>query len=106
MLRIAFGTLAARKGGALGAFVAVALAVVLVVSCAVLLESSLRASIPVERLQGTAVVVQGEPTLRPSADEADLPVLLTEHRRLRPELAGRIARLPGVAGVVADRSVY
>ena len=50
MLRIALSTLAARKGGMVGAFAAVSLAVVLVVSCGILLESSLRAPIPVERL--------------------------------------------------------
>ena len=50
MLRIAFSTLAARKSGSLGAFAAVALAVLLIVSCGVLLQSSLRVGIPVERL--------------------------------------------------------
>ena len=66
MLRIAFSTLASRKGGTFGAFAAVALAVVLVVSCGILLESSLRAPIPVERLHAAAVVVQGEPDVKPA----------------------------------------
>ena len=59
MLRIALSTLAARKSGMLGAFAAVALAVVLVVSCGILLESSLRAPIRVERLAAAGVVVAG-----------------------------------------------
>ena len=63
MLRIALSTLAGRKGGMLGAFAAVALAVVLVVSCGILLDSSLRAPIPVERLDDAAVVVQSSPTI-------------------------------------------
>ena len=42
MLRIALSTLAARKSGSLGALSAVVLVVVLVVSCGILLESSLR----------------------------------------------------------------
>ena len=67
MLRIAFSTLAARKGGMFGAFAAVALAVVLVVSCGILLESSLRAPIPVERLDAAAVVVQADPSFNGKA---------------------------------------
>ncbi len=62
MLRIALSTLSARKGGMLGAFAAVALAVMLVVSCGILLESSLRALIPVERLAAAGVVVQADQT--------------------------------------------
>src|SRR5262245_11713235 len=106
MLRLALGTLVSRKGGALGALAAVGLAVVLVVSCGILLESSLRASTPVERLQGASVVVQGEPAVHPSGGEANLPVTLPERRRLDESLAGRIRPIPGVERVVADRTVY
>ena len=60
MLRIALSTLAARKSGMLGAFAAVALAVVLVVSCGILLDSSLRAPIRVQRLAAAGVVVQAD----------------------------------------------
>jgi len=106
MLRIAFSTLASRKGGTFGAFAAVALAVVLVVSCGILLESSLRAPIPVERLHAAAVVVQGEPSVKPAKGEANVTVLLSERRRINATLATRIRDLAGVAGVVAERSVY
>ncbi len=58
MLRIAFITLAARKSGMIGALAAVGLAVVLVVSCLILLQSSLSAPLPVERLRAASVVVQ------------------------------------------------
>ena len=77
MLRIAFSTLAGRKGGMLGAFAAVALAVILVVSCGILLESSLQAPIPVERLAAAGVVVQADPTF-----DGNASVLLSERRRL------------------------
>ena len=106
MLRIAFSTLAARKSGTLGAFAAVSLAVVLVVSCGILLESSLRAPTRVERLAAAAVVVQGDPTIRPTSGEANFTVLLSERRRLSETLAARVRGLPGITGVVADRSVY
>jgi putative ABC transport system permease protein len=106
MLRIALSTLGARKAGALGALAAVGLAVVLVVSCGILLESSLRKPIPVERLSAAAVVVQGDPQVKQENGEADITVLLTERRRIDTGLAGRIRDLPGVATVVADRSVY
>src|SRR5262245_18374423 len=106
MLRLALGTLVSRKGGALGALAAVGLAVVLVVSCGILLESSLRASTPVERLHEASVVVQGEPAVRPSEGEANLPVSLAERRPIDESLAERIRPVTGVERVVADRSVY
>src|SRR5262245_38769268 len=106
MLRIALGTLRTRKSGTLGALAAVGLAVVLVVSSGILLESSLRKPIPVERLRAADVVVQGEPTAQATEGEADLAVFLSERRRLDPALAARLRDVPGVAAVVADRTVY
>ena len=70
MLRIALSTLNGRKGGMLGAFAAVALAVVLVVSCGILLDSALRTPIPVERLDSAAVIVQASPKLMGSETSA------------------------------------
>ena len=105
-MRIALSTLATRRGGTLGAFAAVSLAVILVVSCGILLESSLRAPIPVERLRAAAVVVQGDPTIEPRGGEANVTVFLSERRRLGENVAARVRRVPGVAGVIDDRSVY
>ena len=106
MLRIAFSTLATRKSGTFGALAAVGLAVVLIVSCGVLLESSLGVPIPVERLQAASVVVAGEAEIKPASGEAQVPALLGERARVSAQLAGSILRVPGVARVVADRSVY
>ena len=106
MLRIAFSTLASRKAGSSGAVAAVVLAVVLVVSCGILLESSLRAPIPVERLKAAAVVVEADPSIKPATGEANVTVFLGERRRLSAKLAIGIRELAGVAKVVADRSVY
>ena len=72
----------------LGAFAAVALAVMLVVSCGILLESSLRAPIPVERLAAAGVVVQADQTF-----DGNASVLL-----VRAEAAaGRRRRAPAGA---------
>ena len=101
MLRIALSTLGSRRNGTLGALAAVGMAVVLVVSCGILLQSSLRAPVPVERLSGAPLVAQGTPTL---AGIGNVSVSLPERKRLPAALAGRLSRLPGVRAAVADRS--
>jgi putative ABC transport system permease protein len=101
MLRIALSTLAARKSGTFGALAAVGLAVVLVVSCGILLQSSLRAPIPVERLTAAAIVVQTTPSLSGSGN---VSVSLPERTRLPAVLADTLGALPGVRSAVADRS--
>ena len=103
MIRIALSTLGARKSGMFGAVVAVGLAVVLVVSCGILLESSLRTPIPVERLAAAAVVVQAKPTL---SGTGNVSVSLSERRRLPAGLAEQLRTLPGVRAAIADRSFY
>ena len=106
MLRIAFSTLAARKGGMLGALVAVGLAVVLVVSCGILLQSSLKAPIPVERLRAASVVVEAATKISGSHGESNEATSLAERPRLALSAADSLRSLPGVARVVPDRSVY
>ena len=103
MLRIALSTLNGRKGGMLGAFAAVALAVILVVSCGILLDSALRTPIPVERLDGAAVIVQASPKLMGSDNVGGA---VSERSRLPVELAGRLRGLPGVRAAIADRSFF
>ena len=83
MLRIALSTLAARKGGMLGAFAAVSLAVVLVVSCGILLDSSLKAPIPVERLRAAEVVVQVRSALLSPSGPGSWRLWQTRYRRCR-----------------------
>ena len=101
MLRIALSTLAARKGGMFGAFAAVCLAVILVVSCGILLESSMQTPIPVERLRAAAVVVQTNPAI---SGGGEVGIWLHERTRLPAELADQIQTLPGVRAAIADRS--
>src|SRR6266550_5250243 len=107
MLRLALSTLAARKSGTFGALAAVGLAVILIVSCGILLQSSLQRPIAVERLHGTSVVVVGPTTVTGSQGQGNInEVSLTERDRLPSSAAGRIRRIPGVETVIADRSVY
>jgi putative ABC transport system permease protein len=103
MVRIALGTLASRRGGFLGAVIGVILAVTLVVSSAVVVESTLRTGIPVDRLAAAPIVVAGSQSLHLPGSAND--VTLRERARVDGRLAGRLRRLPGVARVVADRTL-
>ena len=106
MLRIAVITLAARKSGMIGALAAVGLAVVFVVSCLILLQSSLSAPLPVERLRAASVVVQASTSSAGLHGEANVSVSLGERVRLQASEAERIRHISGVLAVVPDRSVY
>ena len=105
MLRIALSTLAARKSGMLGAFAAVALAVVLVVSCGILLDSSLRAPIRVSGSRRAAVVVQAHPTIQPGERRGDGQLLLASGGGCRRPSRRSCATCPA-STAVADRSFY
>jgi putative ABC transport system permease protein len=105
MLRITLSTLRTRKGGFAGAFVALALAVVLVGACGILLESGLRAWVPAERLAGSPIVVAAKQSLTqrtgPDASDTDT-VPLPERARIDRALAGRLAAVPGVRAAIPD----
>src|SRR3954453_23241604 len=101
MLRIALRTLRARKSGMLAAFAAVTLAVVLVVSCGILLDSSLRAPIRVQRLPAAGGVVQ-PPTTFSGGGRIDIS--LPERAHLPVTTADRLRSVRGVERVIADRS--
>src|SRR4051812_20503339 len=104
MLRLALSTLAARKGGTFGAFAAVTLAVVLVASCGILLESSLRAPIPVDRLAAAAVVVEGASTLQPQDGQGSVSLVLPEQTRAPDTVARRLEAIRGVRRAIADHT--
>src|SRR4051794_26058502 len=101
MLRIALRTLAARKSGMVGAFAAAALAVVLVVSCGILLDSSLHAPIQVQRLAAAGVVIQSNTTF--SGDGA-VGISLPERVRMPEATAAGVRHVRGVRQAIADRS--
>jgi len=102
VLRIALGTLRARTGGILGALVGVSVAVALVVSCGIVLESTLRSELPVERLAAAAVVVDRGQLFGAAGSATD--EVLPERTRIDGRLAGRLGSLPGVARAVPDRT--
>ena len=104
MLRLALSTLRTRISSAVGALVAVTLTVVFMTSSGILLESSLRAGIDVDRLAAAAVVVQQAPDVN-FGGEADNELLMPEQARLRTDLAGVIGTVDGVRAVVPDRTV-
>jgi putative ABC transport system permease protein len=102
MIRLAFETFRSRRGGILGAVAAVTLAVTLVASSGIVIESTLRAGAPVDRLAGAAVVVDRSQGFRLPGSENDLT--LREPTRVDASLAGRLAAIPGVLVAVADRT--
>jgi putative ABC transport system permease protein len=107
MLRLAFSTLAARKSGSFGALAAVGLAVILIVSCGILLQSSLQTPVPVQRLHGASVVVEASTTVTGSQGQGNInEASLPERNRLPGSEADRLRGIPGVETVIADRSVY
>ncbi|MEU1806988.1 ABC transporter permease [Streptomyces sp. NPDC019937] len=73
----------------------------MVTGIGVLAESGWRSHAPVDRLAAADVVVSGRQTFHP---EGDLPIALPERARVPGGLVGRLAKLPGVAGAVGDRS--
>ncbi|WP_203732299.1 FtsX-like permease family protein [Streptomyces sp. SID12501] len=60
MLRYALQTLRARKGGFIGAFLALMCAAALVTACGILLETGLRGTIGTERYAAAPVIVGGD----------------------------------------------
>src|SRR3954465_6166483 len=103
MLRLALSTLAARKSGTFGALAAVGLAVILIVSCGILLQSSLQRPIVVEGLHGTSVVVEGPTTVTGSQGQGNInEVSLTERGRLPSSAAGRIRKDPRAGIATSD----
>jgi putative ABC transport system permease protein len=103
VLRLALGTLRSRRGGFLGALVGVILAVTLVVSSAIVVESTLRAGVPVDRLAAAPVVVARAQSLHLQGGEND--AALRERARVDARLAVALRTVPGVERAVADRTL-
>lgn len=102
MIRLALGTFSSRRGGILGAVAAVTLAVTLIASSGIVIESTLRAGIPVDRLDAAAVVVKRSQEFGLSGASNDLT--LREPTHVDAALANRLRAIPGVALTVADRT--
>jgi putative ABC transport system permease protein len=102
VIRLALGTFSSRRGGILGAVAAVTLAVTLIASSGIVIESTLRAGIPVDRLGAAAVVVDRSQGFGITGSAND--VTLREPTRVDAALATRLRTIPGVAQAVADRT--
>ena len=106
MLRIAFSTLRARKGGMLGALAAVVLAAVLVASCGDPARVQPAGADPRRPSAHAAPRSWCKPTRRssPRTDAGTSSVLLPEQMRVPASLAGRLARPRALGAAIADRT--
>ncbi|MEU5629783.1 MULTISPECIES: ABC transporter permease [Streptomyces] len=89
-----------------GTFLALLMAALIVSTCGILLETSLRASVPPERYVNAPVVAaadQNEYVVTGSGeDREEEAVPLPDTARMDAGLAAKAARAPGVAAAVAD----
>ncbi|MEV4097473.1 FtsX-like permease family protein [Streptosporangium saharense] len=102
MLKLAFATSRGRMISLVGSFLALMFAVVLVVSCGLLLESGIRARIPAERYGAAPVVVAGQQRVTLVGDDADPGQSLPEPVAISATLAEKITKVPGVTKVVPE----
>jgi putative ABC transport system permease protein len=105
VLRLALQTMRSRLHGFAGAFVALTIAVAVVIACGILVESGVRARAPVERHAGVPVVVAANQRLDVTVDDAAESVPLPEQPRIPMSVAQRVAAVDGVRDVIADRSI-
>lgn len=101
MLGLAWRTIKARKGGFVGAFIALFAASALITGCGILLQSGLDSGVPPERYAGAPVVV-GANQSRHDPNVPDIPY--GGRVRLPADTVGAVAAVPGVARVVGDVS--
>lgn len=107
MMRLALSTLRSRKGSFIGTFIASVLAIALIASCGMLMESALRGNPGADRFTASDLVVTADRNIEITQSDGD-----KKHKgieglpTLPPELADRLAKVPGVAQVVPDQSFY
>jgi putative ABC transport system permease protein len=110
MLRYALRTVRARKGGFLGAFLALMCAAALITACGTLLETGLRGTIATERYAGTPVVVSADQNVHQTTVKHKKGKTKVKHKAkpiaerawLSDDLAARLRRVPGVDRVVPE----
>jgi putative ABC transport system permease protein len=109
MFRLALSSLKARKASAVGSFLALFCAAMIVGACGVLLETGIRGAIPAERYAGTPVVVAADQQIHWTDVEVKNGETKTktkseplgEHAWVPASIGRRLATLPG-ATVVGD----
>ncbi|WP_369232858.1 FtsX-like permease family protein [Streptomyces sp. R21] len=110
MLRYALKTVRARKGGFLGAFLALMCAAALITACGTLLETGLRGTISTERYAATPVVVSADHNVHQTTVKHKKGKTKVKHKAkpiaerawLPDDLAARIRRAPGVGRVIPE----
>ncbi|MFE2149839.1 ABC transporter permease [Streptomyces lavendulae] len=110
MLRYALQTLRARKGGFIGAFLALFCAAALVTACGILLETGLRGTIGTERYAGAPVIVGGDQnvhqvTVKQKGDKTKTKKKekpLGERVWLPADTVTKVASLPGVRAALPE----
>jgi putative ABC transport system permease protein len=110
MLRYALRTVRARKGGFLGAFLALMCAAALITACGTLLETGLRGTIATERYAGTPVVVSADQNVHQTTVKHKKAKTKVQHKAkpiaerawLPDDLAARLRRVPGADRVVPE----
>ncbi|MFD7708455.1 ABC transporter permease [Streptomyces sp. NPDC059786] len=110
MFRYALRSVRARKGGFLGAFLALMCAAALIAACGTLLETGLRGRIATERYAAAPVVVSGDQYVHQTTVKHKKGKTKVKHKAkpiaerawIPSDLAARIARVPGVDRVVPE----
>ncbi|MFF4351312.1 FtsX-like permease family protein [Streptomyces sp. NPDC001530] len=110
MLRYALRTVRARKGGFLGAFLALMCAAALITACGTLLETGLRGTIRTERYAATPVVVSADQNVHQTTVKHKKGKTKVKHKAkpiaerawLPDDLAARLRRAPGVGRVIPE----
>ncbi|MEV7346427.1 ABC transporter permease [Streptomyces sp. NPDC093544] len=110
MLRYALKTVRARKGGFLGAFLALMCAAALITACGTLLETGLRGTISTERYAATPVVVSADQNVHQTTVKQKKGKTKVKHKAkpiaerawLPDDLAGRLSGVAGVDRVVPE----
>ncbi|MFE4698449.1 FtsX-like permease family protein [Streptomyces sp. NPDC056738] len=110
MLRYALKSVRARKGGFLGAFLALMCAAALITACGTLLETGLRGTIRTERYAATPVVVSADQNIHRTTVKHKKGKTKVKHKAkpiaerawLPQSLRGTLEHAPGVARVVPE----
>ncbi|NGO09628.1 FtsX-like permease family protein [Streptomyces sp. HC44] len=110
MLRYALQTVRDRKGGFLGAFIALMCAAALITACGTLLETGLRGTIGTERYAAAPVVVSADQNVHQTTVKHKKGKTKTKHKAkpiaerawLSDDLAARLNSASGVGKVVPE----
>jgi putative ABC transport system permease protein len=110
MLRLALRTLRARKGGFLGAFLALFCAAALITACGGLLETGLSGRIITERYAAAPVIVSADQNVHQTTVKHKKGKTKVKHKAkalservwLPADLAGRIERVDGVRAAIPE----